>query len=82
MFVFLKVLRFALVTVLLSLPVQADELLLTKNKMVQIQPLVWAAEGLKMPEPDAALPIVGPRNTLDGVKLLRIYNGQGDIRVL
>jgi hypothetical protein len=77
--VLLNLLRCTFATVLLSLPVQAGELLLTKNDLVQTQPFVWAATGLELPEPDAALPIVGSSNTQDGVRLLRIYSGQGGI---
>lgn len=79
MLVLPNVLRNALLLVLLGLPVQADELLLTKNDMFQVQPSVWVATGLELPDPDAALPIVGPSNTQDGVRLLRVYNGQGGI---
>lgn len=75
----LDALRSALVLVLLSLPGQAGEILLTKNDIAQIRPDVWAAPGLELPEPDAALPIVGSHNTEDGVRLLRLLNGQGDI---
>ncbi|MGC9420012.1 MAG: hypothetical protein ACP5EN_13680 [Rhodovulum sp.] len=64
---------------LLGLPAQAGGVLLTKDDLVRVQPSVWAATGLALPEPDPALPIVGPRNTQDGARLLRYLNGQGGI---
>jgi hypothetical protein len=77
--ILLKVLCSKLIVVLLSLPVDAGEILLTKSDMVQIQPGVWAASGIEVPDPDEALPIVGAQNTEDGVRLLRVFKGQGDI---
>src|SRR6056297_573847 len=77
--ILLKVLYSKLIVVLLSLPVDAGEILLTKSDMVQIQPGVWAASGIEVPNPDEALPIVGAQNTEDGVRLLRVFKGQGDI---
>src|SRR6056297_3515928 len=75
----LNLLRSMLLVVFLSVPVQAGEILLTKKDLVQIQPGVWVASGLELPAPGAALPIVGPHNTEDGVRLLRVFNGQGGI---
>jgi hypothetical protein len=79
MLLLINILRRTLVIVLLAAPAQADEAMLTKRDMVQLQPSIWAAKGLELPEQDATLPIVGPRNTEDGVRLLRIYNGNADI---
>ncbi|WP_272011511.1 hypothetical protein [Roseovarius sp. ZX-A-9] len=75
----LRILRLAFAVTLLESSAQAGELLLSKNDVVRIHPAVWAAAGLELPEPDTALPIVGFGNSQDGVRLLRILNGQGDV---
>jgi hypothetical protein len=76
---FLNLLRSALGLGLLSLPVHASEILLNKSDLVQIQSMVWAAAGLELPKPASDVPIIGPRNTQDGVRLLRVLSGQGDV---
>ena len=75
----LHLLRFSFAMFLLGSPVHADELLLTKNDLVQVQPSLWAATGLKLPPPDLTAPIVGLHNVQDGARLLRIYSSQGDV---
>lgn len=64
---------------MLASPAHAGEVLLTWKDLVAIRPTVWAATGLDLPDPDPELPIVGPANTADGARLLRIYNGRGGI---
>ncbi len=78
MYLLISFLRFTLLVFMLGSRAQADDLILTKKHLVQVQPLVWEATGLKLREANAALPIVGPRNSEDGVRLLRIYNGKND----
>src|SRR6056297_2788064 len=79
MLIFIKLLRSTVFLILLSLPAQAGEIRLTKKDIVQVQPGLWAASGLELPEPDASVPLIGPKNTEDGVRLLRIFKGQGAI---
>ncbi|WP_417525519.1 hypothetical protein [Marinovum sp.] len=72
-------LRALFALILLSAPVRAGDLYLTGQDMVPVQSGVWAATGLELPEPDAALPLLGARNTRDGVRLLRLYNAQREV---
>jgi len=79
MLIFLKLLRSTVFLILLSMPAQAGEIRLTKTDIVQVQPGLWAASGLELPEPDASVPLIGPKNTQNGARLLRIFKGQGAI---
>ncbi len=67
----------ALALILLTLSAKANETILTKSDLVQFLPSIWAASGLELPESGVELPIVGPNNSQDGVRLLRLLSGQG-----
>lgn len=75
----LPILQAVFALVALVLPSQASETLLTKDGLQELNAGMWAAVGISMPEPDADLPVIGPDNTQDGVRLLRILSVQKDI---
>ncbi|MEW9920317.1 hypothetical protein AB2B41_11920 [Marimonas sp. MJW-29] len=77
--IFINVLCCTLCFGLLNLPARAGDALLTKDDLVQVQPGIWAAMGLKLPEANPGLPIVGANNTQNGAKLLRVVSGQNTI---
>ncbi len=63
----------------LAPPVHSEETLLTKQQIVQANDLMWAANGLKLPEVDPETPIIGAQNRQDGVRLLRVLMGKDGI---
>lgn len=56
----------------LAQPALAEETLLTKQQLVPINQGMWAAAKLRLPEPDADLPVIGAKNRQDGARLLRL----------
>ena len=69
----------SLFLILLGSIAQAEELLLKKTDIIQVLPSIWTANRLLLRESDKTLPIIGPGNTADGARLLRLYNAQGGI---
>lgn len=62
-----------------GLSAQANEVLLTKQHLVQLNQGMWAAAKLNLPESDPDLPIIGPENKQDGVRLLRLLMSKNGI---
>ena len=62
-----------------GLSAQANEVLLTKQHLVQMNQWMWAATKLNLPEPDADLPIIGNENKQDGVRLLRLLMSKNGV---
>lgn len=75
----INILFFSLAATWLGPLAQAGETLLTKQQLVQINQGIWVAAKLKLPEPDADLPIIGPENRQDGVRLLRLLMARNSI---
>ena len=72
-------LRAALLTLLASRPGLADGVPLSWGDLVLMRPSLWTVPDLVLPDPDPDQPILGPRASQDGARLLRHLGGSGKI---
>ncbi|MCX7567496.1 hypothetical protein OS189_14195 [Sulfitobacter sp. F26169L] len=75
----LSLFSLTLAAVWLAPPTYADEITITKQGLTRINQGIWAATGLTLPETDTNLPILGPANKQDGVRLLRFLMSKNAI---